>query len=715
MFCTSNSVALAAILLWAVPALPAVTSITGARSVTVTVDAGGAYDVTVPATAWRFGGSTGAPLYRVATATGNDALDAYSEISFDYMAETPRHATIRAYRNRPVVLFSYTCLDSGPNSSGFPVFTRYPRGAQHINFAGMFAFPTFYGYTPESPWVFFDSTANTYIVSPAANFMVAATSFGRDEAIVSGISPAIPSLPQGFTHQVMLVMENGINRAFEAWGGALLDLRGKTPPANDADRSLKYLGYWTDAGASYYYRRAPSMSYPDTLTAVKAEFAAKGIALGYMQLDSWFYGKGAGDNWNDSSGGIYSYAAAPSLFPDGMAAFRKDLGIPLITHARWIDPQSPYRRQYRISGNVAVDPLYWNQIGSYLAASGVTTYEQDWLFNNAQAEFNLTDPVAFLDSMAAAMARNNVTMQYCMATARHMLQATHYPNLTTARVSADRFNRERWPLFLYASRFASALGIYPFTDVFMSAETDNLLLAVLSAGPVGLGDELGTVNAGNLLRAAREDGVIVKPDAPLVPVDASYLSDSRSLKAPLVAATYSDFGALRTGYVFAFTQGEDTVAAFRPVDAGVRGPAYVYDYFAGSGRLAESNETVSAIATDGRAYFVVAPVGPSGIAMLGDTGHFVPMGRKRVADFTDDGAVRLTVTFSAGEAARTLQGYAPFVPEAASAAGLAGAVTYDPSTQRFALTVSPGRGGTATICLAAPRRAEGAGTLRCAE
>jgi ubiquinol-cytochrome c reductase iron-sulfur subunit len=42
---------------------------------------------------------------------------------------------------------------------------------------------------------------------------------------------------------------------------------------------------------------------------------------------------------------------------------------------------------------------------------------------------------------------------------------------------------------------------------------------------------------------------------------------------------------------------------------------------------------------DDRGYYIVAPVGPSGIAFLGDAGQFVSLGRKRIASLKDDGAV----------------------------------------------------------------------------
>jgi len=137
----------------------------------------------------------------------------------------------------------------------------------------------------------------------------------------------------------------------------------------------------------------------------------------------------------------------------------------------------------------------------------VATYEQDWLGTKAQAELNLVDRDAFLGNMASACKRNGVTIQYCMPLPRHYLQSVKYDNVTTIRTSQDRFGRSRWDQFLFGSRLAGALGLWPFSDVFLSTEADNLLVATLSAGPVGVGDPIGFLNAANLRRAARQDGV----------------------------------------------------------------------------------------------------------------------------------------------------------------------------------------------------------------
>jgi len=62
-----------------------------------------------------------------------------------------------------------------------------------------------------------------------------------------------------------LVIGQGINSTLSTWGHAMTDLQGKTWPANDADATLNYLGYWTDHGAAYYYTYDTSLGYTGTL------------------------------------------------------------------------------------------------------------------------------------------------------------------------------------------------------------------------------------------------------------------------------------------------------------------------------------------------------------------------------------------------------------------------------------------------------------------
>jgi hypothetical protein len=681
--------------------LPAQTakSILGAEGLSVTVDSKGSFSVTVNDPSWQFGGSVGYPLSNLSTANGIDAAGHFSEISFDFQGDVARHGAIRAYWNRQAVLFTLACASPAANSFSFPNIKTYPANLHHLAFSGVFATPTFEALPEEGPWAFFDDSANAFVISPAANFMVASTAMRPDGTISSGIDSGIPSLPRGFVHQTLLVAGRGIDATFAEWGQTLTSLLGKGVVSNDADASLRSLGYWTDNGATYYYKTEPSLSYPATLNAVKADFDRQGIGLGYVQLDSWFYPKGVNYAWSDGADGFAQYVADPALFPNGLGEFQRSAGVPLITHARWIDASSPYRTLFKVSGNVSTDPAYWTQVASYLKGAGVATYEQDWLSGPALTEFNLTDGAAFLDNMAAAMAQENITMQYCMPTPRHVLQSAKYPNLTTIRGSQDRFVKERWTPFLFASRLIAAMGAWPFTDNLKSTETSNLLLATLSAGPVGVGDQIRLMNTANLLRAARADGTIVKPDSPLLPLDASYIDAAQSVDRPLIASAMTNFGDWTARYVFAYAQGSNRKAGFKPSDLGIAGESYVYDYSRGIGRAVGPGNAIDSTISGDSQYWIVTPIGRSGMSLVGDTGQFVTLGKKRVTSLWDDGALHFTLAFAPGDAPRTIVGFAPAPPRVTTTDGSVSQVTYDRASGRFQFMVAPGAhlGATVTV------------------
>jgi hypothetical protein len=666
------------------------------NNLSATVASNGSYTVTSAAASWQIGGSVGSKIFNSRAASGTDNLGAYEEVAFEYSAGTlPRSASIRIYATRPLAMFAVTYNSDSPNTAPFPVLSSYPANLLHLSFNGMFAFPAFDGLLPDSPWIYFDNAANTFIVSPASDYMVAATTRGANGEIRAGISSKIATLPAGMTHRTLVTFGQGINQTLNTWGQALTDLAGKTRPANDADALLKSISYWTDNGATYYYN-AGGPSYTDTLRAVNAEFSANGIRLGSMQLDSWWYPKGPDNAWS-SHGGIWTYSATSAVFQPDLLSFQTSLGIPLAAHARWIDAASPYRSQYTISGNVATDPQYWEDVAAYLANSGVTIYEQDWLANNAQTAFNLTDPQAFLNNMAASMAKRGITMQYCMATPAHFLQSTNYGNITTIRTSADGFGKGHWTEFLYGSQFAASLGVWPFSDVFLSTERNNLLLATLSAGPVGVGDALGTLAAGNLLHAVRSDGVIVKPDAPITPLDSVAISDAQGIDTPMVASTYSDFGGQRVNYIFAYTRDADAPITIAPATWGIGGPAYLYDYLSGKGSLIPANGSLMLNLNNGIGYYVLAAVSPSGLALLGDKGHFVTMGKKRISSFSDTGVIDVTVSFAAGETGRTLFGYSPVPVTVAGLNGRADRPVWNSATQLFTVRVHPSQAGLARM------------------
>jgi len=692
-----------------------------ASGIAVSVDkATGTYKIATHNPTWTFIGSLGVRLSDVTTAQGRDRIGVYQEIAFRWQAPMPAGGgayggAIRRYGDKPVVLFSLTARRAARANEEFPRFTAFPQNLHPMSFEdSAFSPHTFRLAHNATPWVLFDDQAHTAVLSAASDFIVSQMHGDGKSLLGSGLNPELAGLPAGWTHRSLLVVGGGIGHTVQMWGRALTDLTGKRRPGSQADLLLRYFGYWTDNGAMYYYNYDKGLGYAGTLLALRRRYQQEHIPIRYLQLDSWWYqktrtspaGKQEGPKnarlpdgtWN-AYGGTLDYSASPALFPQGLAAFQKQLGLPLVVHARWIDPASPYHKKYQISGIAPTDPRWWDDRAAYLAGSNVICYEQDWLSeiypHSPEMARRLEPGAAFADNMARATQQRGQTMQYCMATPRFFLQGAKYGNLTTIRTSGDRFERGKWNNFVYTSLLARALGLWPWADVFMSTETDNLLLATLSAGPVGTGDGLGRESRPNILLAARADGVLVKPDAPLVPTDASILADARKAHTPLVAATYTDQGTGRTGrtaYVFACTRpGDSSAVSFAPSSLGLAGPVYVYNHFDKSARRIGASGTYrDTLGPTGRSFYVVAPIGPSGIALLGDSGKFVGTGRQRLAALHDaPGRLTLTVLFASGEPSVTLHGYAPLAPKVTASGGAAGPVAYDRATGHFAVTVSP--------------------------
>jgi hypothetical protein len=686
------------------PFLTAETVHEASVGITVTVEQNGHYAIQSTDPNWTFSGTLPTPATNLKVSDGHDGIGDYHEISFAF--GHARTGSIRTYANRSAVLFTDRHAEESANDGGFPKLAVSPAAPWQMSFLGKWATFHFDLSGPDGPWVSFDDAAHSFILSPASDFMVAHLTRTTDGELESRISPRISTIPGGLAHRTLLVVANGINHAFDTWGRALTDLNGKTRPANDADPALTSLGYWTDNGAAYYYDWEKSLGYTGTLLAVKDAFAKAGVSLGYMQLDSWWYPKGEAGDWDrpqeKGPQGIQRYEAHRDIFPNGLSAFQKDLGLPLITHARWIDAKSPYRQQYRMSNNVITDPAYWMKVGADLRDAGVFGYEQDWLDVQATAAYAIDDQNAFMDNMALLSDKFGLSMQYCMATPRHFLQSSKYNNLTTIRVSEDTFTRDKWDQFFYSSRLASALGVYPFSDVFASSEKINMLIATLSSGVVGVGDRLGEINSENLLYAVRPDGVIVKPDVPAVPSDESILNDAHNAGEPLVSYTYTDHGPMRALYLFAHPRTDDRTATFTPQSLGLGGDVYVYNWFSGKGHLTSGDIPWTQVIHGDPSYVVVVPVGASGIAFLGDTGKFVPLGKKRVAELSDDGVLETTLAFAPGEQSIIVHGWAPSAPIASAAEGRAGRVAYDEPSGRFHVEVLPGRSGVARLQMFVP-------------
>jgi len=114
----------------------------------------------------------------------------------------------------------------------------------------------------------------------------------------------------------------------------------------------------------------------------------------------------------------------------------------------------------------------------------------------------------------------------------------------------------------------------------------------------------------------------------------------------------------------------------------------------------DSGGTFSDEIAGGFTYYIVTPIGPSGIGLLGDLEQFVPLGKQRITSVSDDGVLEMGVAFAPGETSRVITGYAAKAPVVTAQTGAVSSVSFDPTTQRFQFSVTASGGGAAMVEIA---------------
>jgi hypothetical protein len=646
---------------------------------------------------------------------------------------------LRVYRSVASATISFSPLNAVQNKRPYAVLNRFPITPHHFGNTGWERNFGLLGWLQhDSPWVFFDDQYRASILSsvsrPISERQIWVNDGSTYGLIALQIDPSNATLPAGDVYSYLITFGRGIGNTFRAWGTTLRNIDGRQATGNEADLSLTMPMLSTDAGATYYYWFNPALGYEDTLRAAIASANAAGIPIGVVHFDSWWYLKGgncqnpensADAAWNNLSGGVWQFETDPSLFAladaaDPQAGFVQNLG-PGMAHGRWIDLCSPYRQSETpsVSGNVIIDPAIWQRIANALKKSGMVIYEQDFLGTQATAA-NTFDDEKFLNAMAAAMASNGIDLQFCMPLARHLLKAIQMEQVHTVRASGDRFGWTHWDEEMYSSIVLNAGGVWPTVDNFHTTETRNLLLALLSAGPLALSDPIGAFVP--IPQAIRKDGLILKPDVPMTPSDATFVSEAVAVEQyfgvngatasnpgnraplnlpPLVGHTESDFGSSKVEYVFAYSRNQDGMqtVSFSPRAFGLAGDVYVYDYFGKSGWEQPAGQAIERTVDSQGEYFVIAPVGPSGIAFLGDLSRFVTASKQRVTSFSDDGQITAALQFMPGESV-TFAMWAETAPRVSEIGATVSAPLLELPAGLYRATVTAGASGEATMQIA---------------
>jgi hypothetical protein len=444
-----------------------------------------------------------------------------------------------------------------------------------------------------------------------------------------------------------------------------------------------------------------------------------GIPYRGILLDSWWYYKG-------DQGGVKNWTAQTSVFTGGNAGIKAlvdQTSWKVTAHNRYWSANTDYAKQNGGAFDFFINPpgvkqmavpleqSFWNYLlSSSVSEWGLSTYEQDWLYNELEGVeallTNVTLGRQWLVQMGAGAQVAGVSVQLCMAYPRHALQTLEMPTATQIRASDDHVPGSgrnggdttiQWKLG-YSSMLAWALGLAPFKDNYWSSAQEegsscgknateitpslHNAASTFSAGPVSPGDGVGKSDVAQIMRACTASGRLLQPSRPMTAIDAQIVGDVFGPSAGRPAGTvYATYSAV-SGMVWDHAMGVDlaqpyalTPADFVGIraDLGLRGPAPprraspvasdtpTLAYALDADTLAPASLRVAAFSTSSPwvlrscalADFQVvhtAPVFPNGWALLGDLTKWVPVAEARFSDVqATDSALMATISGSEGE------------------------------------------------------------------
>jgi hypothetical protein len=483
----------------------------------------------------------------------------------------------------------------------------------------------------------------------------------------------VDEVPAGFATELAVIAGKGARECFAIWARLLRAQSGVTAPARDSDALGTRVSYWTDNGSAYWYRTEPGHDPASTVVAAVEDLEARGLPIGAVQLDSWWYPHEVlrpfdSDEWEVPPTGMIRWEPRPDVLPDGIAPLRERLGRrPLVAHCRHLSSQSPYADEFPMwvdkdRAHPQGGELY-ERLLDQAVTWGVEVFEHDWLIECFLGVRGLRAPgraAAWQEGIDDALGARNLHAQWCMASPADFAQASRLRNLTSIRTSGDHGYlvgpELLWAWFLHTNVMARALGLWPYKDVFHSTRASatrevEALLSALSAGPVGIGDRIGEADVELIRRTCRADGVLVRPDVPIAAIDRACFEAPVWSEALLVGSAHTEHTAGRWAYVLTCNVAADhqphdgrvnltELGEDRPTTAEVA----VFDWRTRRVEVV-SGESAYDVALDsaGWDFRVVAPV-LGDIAVIGDPALYACAGDARISDVAvEDGGIVVTV------------------------------------------------------------------------
>ncbi|MHA1264196.1 MAG: hypothetical protein ACTSRS_03085 [Candidatus Helarchaeota archaeon] len=577
----------------------------------------------------------------------------------------------------------------------------------------------------QGPVVFFDNELNAAVFGPTEHFLIAYTQ--QRDIIYHGFEGEIKKIPENYQHTSLLFFTKGINKAIVEWCGFLSKLQNSTPKNPYADPVIANLGFWTDNGAYYYYRKEKGMNYASTIEYAVKIFKNRKIPFNYYQLDSWWYQKDMKSFWKfppfswigrliggGAYGGTLLWEEIPEEFPEGLKALHRKVSLPFACHARWFSIKSPYLEKYRCaSGKIAILPMekrFWDDLMKQASEKGIIMYEQDWLKTTISRIPLLREEVDAIENwltwMAEAASDNKITIQYCMAPAGAFLYAMKLSAVTNARVTGDYHARVTkqfyFPHFSQTNILVWGVGIWPSLDCYLTTTTplrkglyrekyptQVTLLSNLGGGIICPADKAELVDRELLLKTCTEDGLLLKPDRPITANDLMFKIHQK----PYIMDTWTQKGNLIWRYIFVVNLWPRRVkdSTMTLTELGYPETGVLYDFNTGELQEIAPNDVIKiSLKRMEYKYFIFAPLLEEKLAIIGSPDKFVTCANALVPSIQyESNTLELSIKYSPQSKVRLLI-YSKIAPTTVEIRNGGGSLewNFDPQEKKLLLIIS---------------------------
>jgi len=434
--------------------------------------------------------------------------------------------------------------------------------------------------------------------------------------------------------------EEGPSETLIRAGELLRKLYDKVPASRELP-CFKFLGYST-ANGSYYFNRFDEKVILDVIDYMEREK----IPVKWMQLDVMWYKCGT---W-----AIHELEPDEKYFPNGLENIKARMPIGMWIWTTRFTEDTPYKRKYPWieEENLPKSKEFWIDIAKRFKEYNVIWVETDNLcdiLGRKGVLERIGEKEQWLLNAFEAFGEYNIPVQLCMTPSIIYPVTLKSRNACFMRTGDDfRLPPDTVKLYqdFYNSALAWAFGLYPCFDVFFTSEKSyeesdklgpedwgfqpsyitvkesnvrfQLLAHALSCGVTYIGDAIGTVDKGAIVKLCLSNGEVVRPDRPAVPVRQCYLRDPLSDKFPLIVYTTIK------GYVLVgvFNLSDETVEYMVPLrDLGIEGEYYDFEYFSHKVAPVKDEMRGTVEGRDCQLHILCPALG--GFAVVGDISKFI--------------------------------------------------------------------------------------------